>query len=86
MQIQYSPRFKRSFKKLHKPLQQQAWQKLETFKQNQFHPQLNTHKLQNSELYSFSVTYKIRIIFKIIDDTVLLVNIGDHSLYRKIND
>lgn len=84
MTIQYSARFKRSFKKLDKQVQLTAWKKLETFKVDHFDPKLKVHKLQNAEYYSFSVNYKVRIIFLIVDCTIILMNIGDHSLYQKL--
>lgn len=83
MKVIYTPYFKKSFKKLNKHLQKKAWKKLEIFKKNHFNPKLKTHKLQSSNYYSFSVTHKIRVIF-LKNKVITLVNIGDHSLYRKI--
>lgn len=84
MDIEYSSRFKRSFKKLDRQLQTTAWEKLGIFKQNQNDPRLKTHKLKSTEYYAFSVTYKIRVVFLITNQTVVLVNIDDHSLYQKL--
>lgn len=84
MTIQYSARFKRSFKKLDRQVQLTAWKKLEMFKVDHFDPKLKVHKLQNTEYYLFSVNYKVRIIFLIVDGMIILMNIGDHSLYQKL--
>jgi len=84
MTIEYSSRFKRSFKKLDRQLQLIAWQKLELFKQNQNDPRLKTHKLQHTKYYAFSITYKIRIIFLPLPEAIILVNVGNHSLYQKL--
>lgn len=84
MDIEYSSRFKRSFKKLDRQLQIAAWQKLEIFKQDQNDPRLKTHKLQHTRYYAFSITYKIRVIFLTLNETIILVNVGDHSLYQKL--
>lgn len=84
MDIEYSSRFKRSFKKLDKQLQVIAWEKLEIFKQDHNDPRLRTHKLPPTEYYAFSITYKIRVIFLISSETIILVNVGDHSLYQKL--
>lgn len=84
MDIKYSSKFKRSFKKLDRQLHATAWGKIEIFKQDQNDPRLKTHKLQSTEYYVFSVTYKIRVIFIMTDNTIVLVNIGDHSLYQKL--
>ncbi len=84
MEIFYSPRFKRSFKKLPKNLQESTWRKIEIFRESPFHPSLKTHKLAIENLWAFSVDFKNRIIFSFLDSSeVLLVNIGDHSIYRK---
>lgn len=84
MDIQYSSRFKRSFKKLDRQLQTTAWEKLEIFRQDYNDPRLKTHKLKSTEYYAFSVTYKIRIIFLIANQIIVLVNIDDHSIYQKL--
>lgn len=85
MEILYSPRFKRSFKKLSKVLQQSVWKKIGLFRESPFHPSLKTHKLAIEELWAFSVDYKNRVIFQFLDDSkTLLVNVGDHSIYRKV--
>ena len=84
MEIEYSSRFKRSFKKLDRQLQSTAWEKLEIFKQDQNDPRLKTHKLKSTEYYAFSVTYKIRVIFLVTGSAIVLVNIDDHSLYQKL--
>lgn len=85
MDILYSPRFKKSFKKLSKDLQQGSWKKIELFRESPFHPFLKTHKLAIENLWAFSVDFKNRVIFQFLDDSkVLLVNIGDHSIYRKM--
>jgi len=84
MEIIYTSHFKKAFKRLDKNLQKKAWGKLELFKKDQFHSQLKTHKLEGTNYYSFSVTYKIRVIFQIIDKTTFLLNIGDHSVYREL--
>lgn len=84
MDIQYSSRFKRSFKKLDRQLQTTAWEKLEIFRQDYNDPRLKTHKLKSTGYYAFSVTYKIRIIFLIANQIIVLVNIDDHSIYQKL--
>jgi len=59
--------------------------KIDLFRESPFHPTLHTHKLSNSELWAFSVDNKNRVIFRFQKDgEALLINIGDHSIYRKI--
>ncbi|MBF0487881.1 MAG: type II toxin-antitoxin system mRNA interferase toxin, RelE/StbE family [Nitrospirae bacterium] len=49
--------------------------------ENPFTPSLKTHALTGSfkGMYSCSVTKDIRIIFKLSEDTVHLLNIGSHD-------
>lgn len=84
MQVEYSKQFLRSFKKLPSLLQNQYRDKEKIFFQDHFDAQLKTHKLKNTNYYAFSVTYKVRVIFLIENETIILVNIGDHSLYQKL--
>ncbi|MBI2483944.1 type II toxin-antitoxin system mRNA interferase toxin, RelE/StbE family [Candidatus Uhrbacteria bacterium] len=85
MELYYSPRFRRSFKKFSEKFQRQAWKQIDLFQNDSFHPHLKTHKLSVDELWAFSIDYKNRIIFSFLDDSrVLLIDIGDHSIYRKI--
>lgn len=84
MEIFFSPRFKRSFKKLPKNLQDLSWKKIQIFKESPFHPALKTHKLAVDDLWALSIDYKNRIVFRFLDTSVQLINIGDHSIYRKL--
>ena len=84
MDIYFSPRFKRSFKKYLSPFQRNVWKKIELFRIAPFHPSLKTHKLSVDPLWAFSLDCKNRIVFQFIkDESVLLLSIGDHSIYRK---
>lgn len=84
MNILYTDKFKRLFRKLPKELQIKALKKENIFKINPFFESLNTHKLKG-KLYgewSFSVDYRYRIIFEFTDkNTALFLLIGDHSIY-----
>lgn len=58
-------------------------ERFEIFKQNVFDNRLKTHKLKGGleEYYAFSISYRDRLIFKLIDDkTVLLIEIGSHDI------
>lgn len=82
MEIFYSPQFLKSFKKLPKEIQDLFRVKEIIFRKNPFNPILGTHKLKGENRWSFCVTYKIRVIFNFQNDTYILVNIGDHSIYK----
>lgn len=85
IKITYSPVFQRKCKKLFKniPSRQAAFQqKISLFLQNQFYPQLYTHKLSENlkEFYFFSIEYNLRMIFYFASEKeVVFDNIGSHD-------
>lgn len=85
MKIAFSSAFKRAFKKLvrgRRPLEESFWGKVEIFTADPFDQRLKTHKLsgQLKDLWSFSVTYDIRVVFFFTDDQrAVFVDIGDHD-------
>ncbi len=86
MIIYYTSLFARQFRKLSQPVQEIAITREGIFRKDPFHPTLKTHKLsgQLKGIWSFSVDYKNRILFRFLDEhTVLFESIGDHSIYRK---
>lgn len=85
MVIRYKPSFVRDFKKLPTEIQEEAFLKIELFKDSKNHDRLKLHKLKGKlkDYYSFSVTYSHRIIFQYeASDEVVFVAIGDHDVYR----
>ncbi|HEX9502964.1 MAG TPA: type II toxin-antitoxin system mRNA interferase toxin, RelE/StbE family [Patescibacteria group bacterium] len=81
----YSSHFGKAFKKLQVSLQSEVVKKEAIFRRDCFDSKLRTHKLKgkNQDLWSFSVTQKHRVVFRFIfDDTVLFIDIGDHSIYQ----
>ena len=83
MKIVYSTKFLRSFGKLSRHVKDEFRKKEIIFRQNQSDSRLRTHKLKGRGEWSFLITYKIRVIFVFENNNILLVNIGDHSIYRK---
>ena len=85
MVIRYKPSFVRDFKKLPTELQEEAFEKIEDFRDSSKHKKLKVHKLKGrlKDFYSFSVTYSHRIVFLYENkQTVTFVAIGDHDIYR----
>ena len=83
--IYYSSQFLRSYKKINHSQKILAKQKEIILRKNVFDTILKTHKLTGklSEYWSFSLTYSDRVIFKFIDnETILFIDIGDHSIYK----
>ncbi len=86
MEIIYSSKFAREYKKLPKPVKLAA-EKLEaTFRKDPFDPKLKTHKLKGrlQSFLSFSIGFKYRIIFELSKDkkTVYFLSVGDHDIYE----
>ena len=77
--------FKRSFRKIVKnndDIKNKFKEKLELLRENPSNPILKTHKLSGKlqDYMSFSVDYRIRVVFKYVDKTkVLLIDIGTHD-------
>ena len=85
IKVFFKPYFVRRYKKLSPDLQIEIKEKIELFRKNSTHPFLKTHKLTGAMkgLYSFSVNYQYRIVFKHIEDgAVSLLAVGTHDVYR----
>jgi len=85
MKIKISPLFEKHYKKLSKDTKERAKEKEKLFRENPFHPVLNTHKLSGKEKESwvFWITYSYRIKFIFLNnDEVLFLDIGTHDIYK----
>ena len=86
MDIIYSSKFAREYKKLPDNIKNIAEEQEQIFRTDPFDPKLKTHKLKGklNGFLSFSIGYKYRIIFEFSDDKhiVYLHSVGDHSIYE----
>ena len=85
--ILYHPKFVRDFEKLQKSDQHRAVTVERIFKTNPLHPSLRLHPLKGklTGLFSISVTMRIRIIFKRMDNgDIVFLSIGQHDIYRSL--
>lgn len=86
LSVEYSSDFVRKFKKLSKPQQDEAYERIEEFRNAANHKRLRVHKLKGTfkERLSFSVNYSDRIVFRFSKDkrTAYLLDIGDHTIYE----
>ena len=75
------------FLRTHKNLASTYIKTLTLLKTNPHYPSLRLHKLNGklSEFYSISINMKYRIVidFIIQDDKIMLIDVGDHSIYNK---
>jgi mRNA-degrading endonuclease YafQ of YafQ-DinJ toxin-antitoxin module len=84
MDIIYTSKFFRAYKKLPKEIKQKAQDKETLFRKNPFDSKLKTHKLEGDlgDFWSFSIDSKHRIIFEIgKKDKYYFHMIGNHDIY-----
>lgn len=86
MEIQYSSKFVREYKKLPDTVKDIAEEYEILFRKNPFNPKLKTHKLQGrfKGYLSFSIGYAYRIIFELSKDKkkAYFHSGGDHDVYQ----
>jgi mRNA-degrading endonuclease YafQ of YafQ-DinJ toxin-antitoxin module len=84
MNIIYSPRFARDYKKLPDNIKDVAEENEIVFRKNPFDQRLKTHKLKGrlSGFLSFSIGHRHRIIFEFSQDgkTAYFHLVGDHDV------
>lgn len=73
----------RKFLRKHPEIHSQYRKTLQLLEVDPFHPSLRFHRLQGplSELSSVSINmnYRIVIEFLVLEDEIILVNVGDHG-------
>ena len=85
--IHYNGAFEKQFRGLPKNIQKKALKAEKLFRSNPFHPSLRLHKLDGKlkGLWSISLDMKYRIVFKPLEDgVILLISIGLHSIYEDL--
>lgn len=86
MEVIYSSKFAREYKKLPIKVKEIAEEHEILFRKDSFHPKLKTHKLRGklSGFLSFSIGFKYRIIFEFSKDkkTAYFHSVGNHGIYQ----
>lgn len=85
LQVHFKPAFVRQMNTLPKELQEEAFEKIELFKDRKNHGVLRVHKLHGrlAGMYSFSINFRFRIVFAYVSKTeTVLAAIGDHTVYQ----
>lgn len=86
-EIHYNSDFEDQFLSLPKKIQKKACEKEEIFRKNPFYPSLRLHKLKGrlDGLWSISIDFKYRIIFRVMEDgAILFVSVGLHAIYEDL--
>lgn len=86
MDILYSTKFARKYRKLPCEIKNIAEKQETIFRKNPFDQKLKTHKLKGKlkEFLSFSIGYRYRIIFEFSKDKKIAYfhSVGDHDIYQ----
>ena len=85
MEITYAASFLRKFKNLEEELGDEIVEKTALFRSRANHRTLKVHKLHGelSNYLSFSVNYRVRIVFRwITKNNAFFTAIGDHDVYK----
>ncbi len=85
LKVLYAPSFLRTLASLDKELQEEAFEKMELFKNPANHRLLKTRKLKGrlAGRFGFSVNYRFRVVFMYQSkNEAILLAIGDHEVYR----
>jgi mRNA-degrading endonuclease YafQ of YafQ-DinJ toxin-antitoxin module len=83
--ISITPSFQRQFKKLEESLKEDVRQKVFLLQEESNHKSLKVHKLKGrlKDRCSFSVNYKIRIVFNYLTPKeIILLAVGGHDVYQ----
>jgi len=79
--------FEKRYRKLPKSIQNKAEKQENIFRENPFHPSLNTEKLvpKNKQIWSMRIDRSYRILFRFIDGKkVVFLTVGEHNWIYKI--
>lgn len=87
VEIFYSPKFLKMYRKLPRRVKLSAHQKENIFRQNPYDPGLKTHKLTGKlkKYWAFSIGYNYRIVFSFTSDqNVRFHAVGTHAIYNRL--
>lgn len=84
MEILFTARFLRSFKKLPPDVQDDCHRAIDIFKKQNGSEKIKLHKLQGKmrKFYSFSANFSFRIVIKKEKKKIYFMDVGSHGLYK----
>ena len=83
--ISYTSKFEKNFKRLDLTVKSKIKQRVEIFQTDSHDPRLKTHKLsgQLKDYYAFSINHSYRILFIFeSSNSVTFIDVGTHSVYE----
>ncbi len=85
MEIFYSSKFEKEFRRLPKNIQKRALEREQWFRENPFDSRLHTHPLTGSldgnHAFSINDSYRILFVFGDSRKTVTFLRAGNHDIY-----
>jgi len=87
MKIILTAEFVRRYGELPERIQQKSEKREKIFRENPFHPSLNTEKLEprQKDIWSIRVDRRYRILFRFVDgETALFLTVGPHDWIYKL--
>lgn len=85
MELYYSPKFIRSYKKLSKRIKSLTEKKEKVFIKDPFDKSMGTHKLHGDFVgfWAFSVNKSYRVVFDFLAENIVrFYDIGTHDIYK----
>lgn len=84
MELVFTEKFKKDYKKLALVVQGQTDKKLEFFTEKPFHPSFRIKKMQSrAGIYEASINMQYRFLFQINGSVCILLRIGKHDILEK---
>ena len=84
MEIVFTEKFKKDYKKLSLVIQRQTDEKLEFFTEKPFHNSFRIQKMQGrAGIYEASINMQYRFLFQIDGSACILLRIGKHDILEK---
>lgn len=84
MELVFTEKFEKDYKKLSPVIQKQTDKKLEFFAEKPFHNSFRIKKMQGrQEIYEASINMQFRFLFQINGSIFILLRIGKHDILEK---
>lgn len=84
MELKFSAKFKKDYRKLSSHIKKQTGEKLDFLASNLSHPSLRVKKIKGRDnFYEASITMNYRMTFRIDENGLFLLRVGTHDILEK---
>ena len=85
MELQFTARFKKDYKKLPSVIQKRTDEKLKTLSNNFLYPSLRVKKIKGSkDIFEASITMNYRVLFQIDFNALIFLRVGLRDILNKV--